>query len=602
MVNRTGIENIIHCQKTLCFGSGCVIFSVNGPAEINESNKERSESRVAYSLDDVPPWYLSMALGLQHYLTMFGGTITYPYLLSPFLCIPDTNPARGYLVTTTFFVSGICTFLQTTFGVRLPIVQGGSMAFFVPILAILSLPEAKCPDVKNMTLLSIEEQDAIWTIRMREVQGAIVGAAIFEVVIGCTGLIGILLTWITPLAIVPTVSLVGLSLFAEAANLAAGHWGIAAFTIALLILFSQYLPNTTAPFPKFTKKDGWTIYRFPVFKLFPVLLTIVLSWALCAVLTVTGVFSEESAARTDTHLTILRESPWFRFPYPGQWGLPTFNTAAIFGVLAGALCSAIESVGDYYACARLADAPSPPKHAINRGIFMEGIGCIISGLFGTGSGVTSYSENIGAIGITKVASRRVVQYGSLLMIAFGMLGKFGALFMTIPQPIIGGVFCIMFSMISAVGLSTLHFVDLNSSRNIFVLGFSIFMGLCVPKWMQANPDVINTGSPVFNQIATVLLSTNMLVGGFIGFLLDNTMPGTDEERGILKWKNQAPTSPETNGKARSYDIPFFKTENLFSFFKYLPVSPSYEENIFTSKILQLKCCTNEEKSRSSSHL
>ena len=71
-------------------------------------------------------------------------------------------------------------------------------------------------------------------------------------------------------------------------------------------------------------------------------------------------------------------------------------------MLAGVLASIIESVGDYYACARLSGAPPPPKHAINRGIGMEGIGCLLTGAFGSGNGTTSYSQNIGAIGITKV--------------------------------------------------------------------------------------------------------------------------------------------------------------------------------------------------------
>jgi len=88
--------------------------------------------------------------------------------------------------------------------------------------------------------------------------------------------------------------------------------------------------------------------------------------------------------------------------FPGQWGTPTVSVAAVFGLLAGVLSSIIESVGDYYACARLSGAPPPPKHAINRGIGIEGIGCLLSGAFGSGSGTTSYSQNIGAIGITKV--------------------------------------------------------------------------------------------------------------------------------------------------------------------------------------------------------
>jgi len=84
--------------------------------------------------------------------------------------------------------------------------------------------------------------------------------------------------------------------------------------------------------------------------------------------------------------------------------MPTVSAAGVFGMLAGVLASIIESVGDYYACARLSGAPPPPKHAINRGVGMEGIGCLLTGAFGSGCGTTSFSENIGAIGITKVGN------------------------------------------------------------------------------------------------------------------------------------------------------------------------------------------------------
>jgi len=82
--------------------------------------------------------------------------------------------------------------------------------------------------------------------------------------------------------------------------------------------------------------------------------------------------------------------------------LPTVTAASVFGMLAGVIASIIESVGDYYACARLSGAPPPPTHAVNRGIGIEGIGCILAGAWGSGNGTTSYSENIGAIGITTV--------------------------------------------------------------------------------------------------------------------------------------------------------------------------------------------------------
>jgi len=52
-----------------------------------------------------------------------------------------------------------------------------------------------------------------------------------------------------------------------------------------------------------------------------------------------------------------------------QWGVPTVSTGAVLGMFAGVLSGTIESIGDYYACARLAGAPPPPIHAINRGLF-----------------------------------------------------------------------------------------------------------------------------------------------------------------------------------------------------------------------------------------
>ena len=82
--------------------------------------------------------------------------------------------------------------------------------------------------------------------------------------------------------------------------------------------------------------------------------------------------------------------------------MPTVSAAGVLGMLADVLASTIESLGDYFACARLSGAPPPPKHAINRGIVVQGIGCLFSGAFGTGNGTVSYTQNIGAIAITKV--------------------------------------------------------------------------------------------------------------------------------------------------------------------------------------------------------
>ena len=317
-------------------------------------------------------------------------------------------------------------------------------------------------------------------------------------------------------------------------------------------------------------------------------------WVLCIILTVTNAFPSEHPARTDGVMRkLVTDSPWIRFPYPFQWGLPTLSASAILGMTAGVLASAIESIGDYYGCARLCEVAPPPTHAMNRGIFMEGVGCVFAGIMGSGGGLTSYSENIGAIGITRVASRRVVQSASILMIILSVFVKFSAMFATIPIPIIGGILMTMFGVCTAVGLSTLQFVDLNSSRNLFILGSSLFLGLSVPKWVLDHPENIRTGSNSVDQVIYVLMSTSMFVGGIIGCFLDNTIPGTDEERGVSKWlpkkdiDNDRRSSSSSSPDSSVYDLPK-KVNNLIfnvSFLKFIPISPSYKESELGKKFL-----------------
>lgn len=79
------------------------------------------------------------------------------------------------------------------------------------------------------------------------------------------------------------------------------------------------------------------------------------------------------------------------------------------------------------------------------------------------------------------------------MIVVGVLGKIGALFTTIPDPIVGGMFFAMFGMIASVGLSSLQYANMNSPRNIFVVGMALLMGLGLPYWMNKHPGAIATG-------------------------------------------------------------------------------------------------------------
>ena len=458
------------------------------------------KTSLLYNIDDNPPVLETAILGLQHYLTMFGSTVAIPLILAPAFGIIDPVE-KGWLIATMFFVSGITTLLQTTFGNRLPIVQGGTFSFLAPTFAIC-----------GMAALA----NAGWEVRMQHVQGAIIAGSLGEILIGASGIIGRLLRFIGPITIAPTIALIGLALFKFGAPEAGRHWPIGGLTILLIILFSQYLRQ-----------------KHRTFELYPILLAIVVAWAVSAVFTTLGIFPEGHPSHTS--LDNLKNAPWFRIPYPFQWGFPQFGAAAIVGMMAGYIASMVESIGDYYACARLCGAPTPDKNTINRGITFEGIGCLIAGIFGTGNGTTSYSENIGAIGLTRVGSRRVVQAGAVIMILLGTVSKFGALFTTIPQPIVGGMYCAMFGMIAAVGLSNLQFVDLNSARNLFILGFAFFMGLSVPEYFGQQP--IQFEPLWMANILNTLGNTGMAVGAFTALILDNTIPGTDKERGLKAWGN-----------------------------------------------------------------
>ncbi|WAQ93888.1 S23A2-like protein [Mya arenaria] len=512
------------------------VYLDDAPPVVMATSAPASTSGVIYGVGDTPPWYLCILLGFQHYLTAFGSTITVPLVIAPALCVDEDTVGLSEIISTIFFVSGLATILQTTLGTRLPIIQGATFAFLTPTFSILSLKRWECPytveretdpSLLNSTLPEpgSDEHREMWQLRLREIQGAIMVASIFQVVIGFTGLMGLVLRFIGPLAITPTIALIGIALFEAAADKASAQWYIAFMTMFLIALFSQYMRNIKIPCCTSERGKGCTTTRMPIFSLFPVLLAMVLSWVICVILTAAGAFPEDKKAwgyyaRTDIKTDVLYKSEWFRFPYPGQWGMPTVSTAAVFGMLAGVLSSMIESVGDYFACARLAGAPPPPVHAVNRGIGVEGICCILAGAWGSGNGTTSYSENVGAIGITKV--------GGVIMIVLGCLGKFGALFVTIPDPVVGGMFMIMF------------------------------------------------GSEIADQIISVLLGTSMFVGGMTGFILDNTIPGTDDERGLTKWRQHGDGTGNQEADMSIYDLPLIQPYlDKIPLFRYLPFCPRF---------------------------
>ncbi|UCG07337.1 MAG: purine/pyrimidine permease [Desulfobacterales bacterium] len=491
---------------------------------MNEKTQEK-QHWIVYPIGSKPKWGLAVLLGIQQYLTMFGATVLIPFIVGGAMKLPPDQLAL--MISTIFFTSGICTLIQQSpLGNRLPVIQGGTFSFLGPTFAIIGMVAAK----------KLTGPEPMWQIQIQEVAGAIMIASVFEIVLGYTGIMGQVRKLISPITIGPTIAMIGLALFSIGAPWMASNWIISLITLVALILYSQV----------FSQKSR-------AFMLFPVLLSIITGWLAALIGTATGMISPDSPAYLKTDL--IASAAWFSFRpmLPFKWGFPNLASttlwAGAFGMLAGYLASMIESIGDYYACARISEAPVPTSRMISRGLGAEGLGCFIAGVLQTCNGTTTYSENIGSIGLTRVASRRVVRCGAAVMLIIPIVGKFGAILATLPQPVVGAMFVGLFGMIASVGLSNLQIVNLNNSRNLFIIGLSFFAGLTVPyhfnPLLSASAVPINwsaagTFVKVIGDILQAILTTGMAVTGITALILDNILPGaTRAERGLEVWEKEA---------------------------------------------------------------
>ena len=471
---------------------------------------------VIYPIGSRPRWGLSFLLGFQQYLTMFGATVLVPLIVGGAMKVPIEEQA--ILISTVFFCMGIATLIQQSpIGNRLPIIQGSSFSFLPPTFAIIGLVSA---------------QNLGWQVMIQQVAIAIMVASFFEIALGYTGLMGYIKRAISPVVIAPTITMIGINLFALGVPAMATNWGISIITIAALILFSQV-------FSRYSR----------VFLLFPVLLAVITGWIAALIGSAAGWIATSNAAYLlGEKINAIKAAPWvsIRHMIPFKFGFPQLGSifvAGAFGMLAGYLASMIESIGDYYSCARISEGPVPTERMISKGLGAEGVGCFIAGLFQSVAATTSYSENIGAIGLTRVASRRVIRAGAVIMLVIPLLGKFGTALATLPEPVKGAMYVGLFGMIAAVGLSNLQFVNLNNARNLFIIGICLFAGLSVSFHFNKSPinwSEAGKVAEVLGNILQAILTSAMSVTAIIGLLLDNLLPGaTREERGLAVWEAEA---------------------------------------------------------------
>ncbi|XP_034203898.1 putative nucleobase-ascorbate transporter 10 [Prunus dulcis] len=454
---------------------------------------------VQYCVNSPPPWPEAVMLGFQHYLLTLGITVFIPSLLVPQMGGGDIEKAR--VVQTMLFVSGLNTFMQSLFGTRLPSVVVGSYTYVIPTTSIILASRYK----------ATTDPHEKFSETMRGIQGALIITASFQMIMGFLGLWRIAVRFLSPLSVVPFITFAGLGLSQLGFPLLARCVELGLPELIIVVFVSQASPQLRQICGRFS-----------------VLFSVAIVWLFAQILTSSGVYDNtpentQISCRTDRS-GLISAAPWIYIPYPFQWGSPTFNAGEAFAMIAASFVSLFESSGTFYATARYGSATPVPPSVISRGVGWLGVGVLLNGMFGSPTGTTASVENAGLLALTRVGSRRVIQISAFFMIFFSVFGKIGALFASIPVPIIAALYCVLFGYVASAGLGFLQFCNLNSFRTKFILGFSFFMGVSVPQYFREYRSGHDHGGPRwFEDIVNVIFMSHTTVAALVAVILDNSL-------------------------------------------------------------------------------
>ncbi|KAJ7953515.1 Nucleobase-ascorbate transporter-like protein [Quillaja saponaria] len=509
----------------------------------------RSKSRLKCGLRENPGFVPLMFYGLQHYLSLAGSLIFIPIITVPAMGGTDKDTAT--VISTMLFLSGITTILHSYLGTRLPLVQGSSFVYLAPALVIMNAQE-----YRNLTEHKFRHI-------MRELQGAIIVGSIFQTILGFSGLMSLFLRLINPIVVAPTIAAIGLAFFSYGFPQAGSCVEISIPQIALVLIFTLHL-------------RGISIFGHRLFRIYAVPLSVMFIWTFAFFLTAGGAYDFKGCSPNIPSSNILtdacrkhaytmkhcrtdvsdawRTSLWVRVPYPLQWGIPIFHLRTSIIMIIVSLVASVDSVATYHSASLQVNLKPPTAGVVSRGIALEGFCSILAGLWGSGTGATTLTENVHTIDITKVGNRRAMGLGAAFLILFSFIGKVGAILASIPLALAASVLCFMWALIVALGLSNLQYGQSVSFRNITIVGVSLFLGLSIPAYFQqyhpetslmlpsylvpygaASNGPVHSGSKQLDFAINALMSLNMVVTLLLAFILDNTVPGSRKERGVYVW-------------------------------------------------------------------
>ena len=420
--------------------------------------------QAAVDLDPVnviPPSGRLFTLALQHVLVMYAGAIAVPLIIGEALKLPKDQIA--FLINADLLTCGLVTIIQSLgvgrFGIRLPIMMGVTFAAVGPMLAMAGDP----------------------ALGINAILGSGIAAGVFGILFA--PLVSRSLPLFPPVVTGSIIAVIGISLMPVAINWSAGgqprirdavsgqfidnpaygapeHLAIAALVLAIVLLITRYGRG-------FVSNVAVLLGMGAGFGI-----AIALGWV---------------------NFDGIVDQPWIAIVTPLHFGMPIFDPVSIATMCLVMVVVMVESLGMFLALGDLTDRQLT-REDLTRGLRTDGLGTLIGGFMNTFPH-TSFSQNVGLVGVTGVKSRWVCVSAGCIMILLGMLPKMAALIESLPTVVLGGAGLVMFGMVAATGIRILSNVDFQKNRNnAMIVAVSIGVGmipLIAPNFRQWMPHAIH---------------------------------------------------------------------------------------------------------------
>jgi NCS2 family nucleobase:cation symporter-2 len=428
-----------------------------------------SEIGILYDIEDKPPLGEAVPLGLQHVLAMLLPNIAPALIIAG--AVGLATGQTSFLVQMALLFAGLSTIVQAypvgPVGARLPIVMGTSFAFVGGVIGIAS------------------------QYSLAVAFGAAVVGALVEVAIGWR--FEWFRSWFTPLVNGLIVVIIGLYLIPASDDYLAGgadaenygalvNLGVGGLVFGVAILLNQLF-------------SGYI-------RILSLLIAIAVGYVASIV---AGIID----------FTPVGEAAWFAVPVPLRFGI-AFEPVPILIMAVLYLTTTMETVGHISALTAVEDR-SPSVGEFEGGLLADGVMSGIAGVFGAFPN-TSFAQNIGVVTFTGIMSRFVVAVAGVVLVVLGFVPKVGAVFATMPNPVLGGATLVMFGMILSNGFKILNDNVAMNRRNMVIIAASIGLGLGVavrPEALSQLPEQARTffGEAVVMTALTALLLDNLIPEG-----------------------------------------------------------------------------------------